>query len=356
MVIVLNCPNTYANDLQGLKDFCILRPKILKNILIMSLLKRSVLFLGVLFISVSLMGQSVADAGGLYNDGNTYYKEKDYSSAVTAYEEALEMARLVGSEADDLKGKIETQLVKAYYADATGLYKKKKFDEAIAAYEKTAVFAKEVGDTDRAKKSTTNIAKVRTTKGTSLLKQNKVDDAIVEFDKSLEIYPKYYKTFYGMMLAYKSKDDMTKMMENADKVIEYGGANSKAAKTVKKTKSTVSKALINAGAKEIQRERPAGAIQYINDSFKYADGGANAYYYLALAYSKEGKFDDAISAAQKAISIEPEKDKSDVYFALGLAYEGKGDNTNACDAYKKVTSGPNVEAAKYQMTQVIKCG
>ena len=79
------------------------------------------------------------------------------------------------------------------------------------------------------------------------------------------------------------------------------------------------------------------------------------HYYLALAYSKEKNYEDAISSAQKALSIEPDKDKSDVYFALGLAYEGKGDSTNACSAYKKVTTGPNVEAAKYQMTQVLKC-
>ncbi len=322
----------------------------------MSLLKRSVLFLGVLVFSVSLFAQTVGDAGSLYNDGNTYYKEKDYSSAASSYEQALEMAKLIGSDANELRGKIEEQLAKAYYADATELYKKKKFDEAIAAYKKTAAFAKEIGDEDRVKKSTKNIAKVRTTKGTELLKKNKADEALVEFEMSLELYPTYYKTFYGQMLAYKMKDDMGKMMESADKTIEYGSKSTKGQKTAMKAKSTASKSLVNAGAKEIQNEHPKEAIQYINDSFKYDEGDANAYYYLALAYSKANQFDEAISAAQKAISIDPEKDKSDVYFALGLAYEGKGDSANACGAYKKVTSGPNVEAAKYQMTQVLKCG
>ncbi len=44
-----------------------------------------------------------------------------------------------------------------------------------------------------------------------------------------------------------------------------------------------------------------------------------------------------------------------MYFALGQAYEGKGDAGGACTAYKNVTSGPNVEAAKYQITTVLKC-
>jgi len=44
-----------------------------------------------------------------------------------------------------------------------------------------------------------------------------------------------------------------------------------------------------------------------------------------------------------------------LYFVLGKAYEGKADNTAACTAYKNVTSGPNVKAAKYQIEIVIKC-
>ncbi len=44
-----------------------------------------------------------------------------------------------------------------------------------------------------------------------------------------------------------------------------------------------------------------------------------------------------------------------MYFALGQACEGVGNNADACAAYKNVTSGPNIEVAKYQITQVLKC-
>ncbi|MAZ93658.1 MAG: tetratricopeptide repeat protein [Bacteroidales bacterium] len=321
----------------------------------MSLSQKCLLFLGTALISLNINAQTVSDAGALYNEGNSYYKEKDYSDAITAYEDAMEIANLVGGDAEELKERIQTNLLKAYYGNATAFYKKGKFDEAISGYEKSYAYAEELGDSKKMTNSKNNIAKVRTSKGTSYLKNNMVDNAIAEFNMALEIYPTYYKTYYGMMLAYKSKGDLSKMVANADKVIEYGANNPKAAKTIAKTKSTVSKSLVNAGAKEIQKENATKAVEYINTSFTYASGSANAYYYLTLAYTIKNSWNKAISSAEKAININPTEDKSDIYFALGQAYEGNGDSSNACSAYKSVTNGPNVDAAKYQITQVLKC-
>jgi len=321
----------------------------------MSILKKTFLLITVVLFNFGVIAQTVEEAGAKYNEGNGYYKEKNFASAITAYEAAIGIANDAGADAAELKSKIEKQLLNSYYSEAKGQYKGGKFDASIALFEKTFALAEELGDASKSKNSKSYIAKVRTSKGSSLLKKNKVDDAFAEYTMAIEILPNYYKAYYGLMLVYKSQDDFTNMMTSADKVLELGEGNTKAEKTVKKTKSTTSKALVNAGAKEIQNGSAKKAIEFINNSFNYAPGNSNAYYYLALAYSKEKNWTEAISAAEKAISIEPEKDKGDIYFALGQAHEGNGDSANACAAYKNVTTGPNVEAAKYQMTQVLKC-
>ncbi len=305
--------------------------------------------------TITSMAQSVEDAGEMYNEGNGYYKEKDYASAITSYESAQKIAKEVGADAADLKVNIEKQLLNAYYSEAKNLYTKGKYDASIALFEKTYAFAEELGDAKKLKYSKLYIAKVRTSKGISLLGKSDVDNAFAELTMAIEIDPKYYKAYYGLMQVYKSQGNMESMMANADKVLELAEGNTKAAKTIKKTKSTASKSLVNAGAKELQNGNTKKAIEYINSSFNYSAGGSSAQYYLALAYIAEKTWDKAISAAQKAISMEPEKDKSDIHFALGQAYEGIGDSANACAAYKSVTSGGNVEAAKYQITQVLKC-
>jgi len=300
-----------------------------------------------------VMAQSIEEVGAKYNEGNGLYKEKDYTNAISAYESGIKLANEVGFEADDLKGKMETQLMNTYYKNGTQ-YKKIGLNAAIASLEKAYTLAGELGDDSMKTKSASVNSKLRAAKGNSLLKKNKLEEAFAEYEMAIDINPKCVKGFYGIGLVYKSKGDYKNMVINMDKVIEIGADNPKAAKTVKKAKSTTSKTLVNAGAKEIQREHGKKAAEYINMSFNYAPGNANAYYYLALAYSKTNNWDDAITAANKAIGLET-GDKGDIYFALGQAYEGKGDATAACTAYKSVTTGPNIEAAKYQMEQVLKC-
>jgi len=305
-------------------------------------------------LTVIVMAQSVEDAGAKYNEGNEFFKEKSYSNAITSYEAALSIANGAGEDAEELKGSIEKQLMNAYYKSGLSNYKGRKYDTAIALLEKAFALSEQLGDDSMKTKTITYIAKVRSTKGNSLLKKNKVDEAFAEYEMALEIKPTCVNAFYGKGLVYKSKDDMENMVASMDKVIEYGADNSKAAKTVKKAKSTASKALVNAGAKEIQKDHGKKAAEYINLSFNYAPGNAKAFYYLTLAYNNTQKWGDAIVAANKAISMETD-DNSDMYFALGQAYEGNGNADGACKAYSSVTSGPNVDAAQYQITQVLKC-
>ncbi len=309
---------------------------------------------GMMMFTFVVMAQSVEDAGAKYNEGNEFYKEKNYESAVTSYESALNIATKAGVDAEDLKANIEKQLMNAYLKYGLTQYKGHKFDAAIATLDKLYQLAEKLGNTSKQKQANSYIARVHTSKGGALLKNNKPQEAFAEYEMALELLPKYVKAYYGEGLVYKSQDDFTNMMIKMDKVIEYGANNPKAAKTVKRAKSTTAKTLVNAGAKEIQREHGKKAAEYINMSFKYASGNANAYYYLSIANVKTKSWDEAVVAANKAISLET-GDKGDLYFTLGQAYEGKGDTSNACEAYKNVTSGSNVEAAKYQITQVLKC-
>ena len=319
----------------------------------MSILRKSVLLLSIVLFTLVGIAQSVEEVGAKYNEGNGLYKEKDYKSAITAYEAGIKLASDVGADADDLKGKMETQLLNSYYKNGLQ-YKSIGLSASIASLEKAYALAGELGDDAMKTKSATTISKLRSAKGNSFLKKNKLDDAFAEYEMAIEINPSCVKGYYGEGLVYKTKNDLSNMMASMDKVIEVGADNPKAAKTIKKAKSTASKTLVNAGAKEIQKEHGKKAAEYINLSFKYAPGNANAYYYLSLAYNKTKSWDDAITAANKAISMET-GEKGNIYFVLGQSYEGKGDAAGACSAYKNVTNGDNVESAKYQMTQVLKC-
>ena len=319
------------------------------------MLKKSLILVGILVFASTVFAQSVDEVGAKYNEGNENYNAKDYAQAVVAYKEGLELAKQVGLEADDLKASIEKQLGNAYYKNGISLYKAKDLDGSITVLDKGYDFAKEMNDAKLQKKFVSVIAQVRSKKGDALRKEKKLDEALAEYQMGLDVKPTCVKAFYGQGLVYKEKGDMEKMMESMDKVIENGEGNSKAAKTVAAAKTTAAKTLYNTALTALQNNQAGKAITYLNDSFKYADGNADTYYYLSVSYNKTKKWDDALKAAEKALTLK-EGDKSEIYFEQGQAFEGKGDNANACGAYKKVSSGANVEAAKYKITQTLKCG
>jgi len=318
------------------------------------MLKKSLMMLGLVVFVLGLSAQSVEEAGTKYNEGNEFVKEKNYEAAVPVYEQALKIADEAGPDAADLKSNIETQLGNAYYRAGIDLYKGKKIKASIAMLEKGYAFAGQVGDDDLKGKTADLVSQLRSKLGDSLRKKNQLDDAYAEYEMALEIDPTCVKAVYGEGLVFKEKDNLDKMLEKMDKVIKMSDGDEKLQKLADAARKTSSNALEVAGAKELQNGNAEKAIQLINQSMTYLDGEANTYYYLLLAYNKINDWDNAIASGTKALELKKD-DKSEIYFGLGQANEGKGDSAAACSAYKNVTSGPNVEAAKYQMTQVLKC-
>lgn len=318
------------------------------------MLKKSLMLLGLVVLSLGVFAQTVEEAGAKYNEGNEQMKAKNYAGAVTTFEAALKLAKGAGPDAEDLKGNIENQLMNAYYRNGISKYKAKKYDASISEFQKSIGLAKQLGDTDMEDKLVVIQAKVLSSKGLSELKDNELDAAYASFDQAHKIKSNCVISYYGKGLVWKERGDMNQMMTAMDKAIEYAATEPKMSKYADKAKSASSMALLATATEEITREHGKEAAKYINDSFKYKAGDADAYYYLTIAYNKSKDFSNAIESANKALSMK-EGDKSGIYFELGQALKGSGDTSGACDAFKKVTSGPNVDAAKYEITQTLKC-
>lgn len=318
--------------------------KNLKKVLIL-------LFVGLMSFTYA---QDMNAAGEAFNEGNNAIKAKDYAGAVGYYESSLDECGMIGADAADLQANVEKQLTKAYYYNAQILYKKKKFDASIAEFNKAIEAAGVSNDTKTAGKAKNFIPKVYASQGMTLVKEKKYDESLVIFEKALGSKSACVNAYYGMGLAYKGKEDIDAAVESFDNAVKNGEGNPKAEKTVKKAKSAAQKTLEANAAKELQIEHTQKAIDYLNKATTYGAGSANTYYMLALAYNKKSKFDDAIKAATQALATEG-VDGNSVNFELGKAYEGKGDAANACASYKKVTGGPNVKAAEFQVKEVLKC-
>ncbi len=309
------------------------------------------LFATAMFNLPALMAQDLTAAADAFNQGLQFSRDGNHTEALNQYKKTMEMCAQLGDEGVELGLKAEQQLPGAYFNVAKGLFDEKKYTEAIPNFEESARYADQMGETKTADASRTYLAGIYTALGNAGLKAEKLPEAINDYNKAIGFKPDYYKAYYGLGLVYKKQDDLPKMKEALDQVISMGGQDSK---TIDNAKNAAASAYLNAGAKALQSKNYTEASENLQASLEYDAADAKAYYYLALARNGAGNWDEAIAAATKALELQTE-DKSDIYFELGKSYEKKGDNAAACDAYKKVTSGNNVEPARYQVEQVLKC-
>ncbi len=312
---------------------------------------RLILVVVVVLTSTAIFSQTLDQAGEVFNQAIQFSKDANYTEALKSYQSAIQICDQLGDEGLELKIKAEQQLPSTYFNIAKGLYEVKKYTEAIPQFEEAANWADKNGETKTADASRTYVAGIYTALGNADLKAESYDQALEKYNKALSAKPEYYKAYYGMGLTYKKQDDLPMMKEALDKVITMGGDD---AKTIGQAKDAAASAYLNTGAKALQATGYTKAIENLNASLEYDTTNYKAFYYLALSYNGAGKYDDAIAAAGKALELNTE-DKSDIYFEMGVSYEKKGDNANACASYKKVTGGNNVAAAKYQIEQVLKC-
>ncbi|MCD4774067.1 MAG: hypothetical protein K8R41_11870 [Bacteroidales bacterium] len=309
--------------------------------------------LTVLFLSFSIFAfsQTKDEAGNALNDGIKFAKNGDISAAIQSYNSCVDFCNSIGAEGDELKSKAQGQLISLHYKEGISFYKGKKFADAISKFEISAKIAKETGDNKAVKKANNMIPKIYYSKGMTLLKNKDFINALASFNKSIKLSPAYTKAYYGNVLVYKYQDDADNIILATNKIMEIGKEDDK---YVNKAKSVTHKYFLATGTEALKKMNYSDAIKYLNLSMDYGTANADTYYYLALANNGLKKWDDAVSFANKAIEIK-EGGKSDIYFVLGKALEGKVDNAAACNAFKKVTDGPNVDAAKYQIEHILKC-
>ncbi len=316
----------------------------------MRIMNKLKLILSVAFLSVTMVvfSQTINEAGEAFNNGSTHFKAKNYTSAIEEFNKCIKICNGLGSEGDDLLMRAESSLVFSYISVGKDQYRAKKFDNAITSF-KTA-YDKSLDD--KVKKSAQQyLSRVYNSKATAFYSAKKYPDALKAYDKSLEFDGKYVKAVYGKALVYRKQGNVAAFKSEVDKIIAMAPANDE---TVVKTKSTASKFFADEGGKAIQESNFQKAVEMLNTGFSYKDGNSQAYYFAAVAYNGLSQWQNAIEAGKKAVKME-KKDKSKVYFELAKAYEGIGDNTQACASYKNVVDGPNLAAAKHKITVELKC-
>lgn len=303
-----------------------------------------------IMLAMGISAQDLNDAGKAYNKAIELSKENKTYEAIEKYQKCADISAELGDVGEGLKVKAETQITSLYMKLGVDAYKAKTYDTAISLFKLSVKNADASGNEESSKKAKSYIATSLSAKGNNLYREKKYEEALNIFTEAIEYNPEYFKAYYGKAICYNKIGNTEGLEEAVSKVIELGGED----KTVEKSKNLAATYFLNLSGKAIQAESYREAAMFAKKCTEYNYLEPTAYYYQALSLNNFASYGDAIKAVEGGLKAE-KGDQSNLYFELGRAYEGTGNTAKACEAYGKVTDGPNVGAAEYQRTTVLSC-
>jgi len=306
-------------------------------------------------LSVVAFSQTKQDVAKAYNAGAGLMKTNP-QAAIDSLQKGIEIASQVGSEADEYKQMAEGLLPDSYYQLGIKKYKSKDLEGAAEAFQKAADAGAKYGDADVKSKAEKIIPQLYFAVGNNEYKNKNYDAAIASFEKAIAINPNYDKAYFGEFLVYRAQENTDKLIEAADKTIETSKATNDNA-ILNKVQSTARDYLVVAAAKFKDKNELDKALELTKKALEYDPEYKEAHYLLATIYNKQSKWDEAIASANEALKYENggAEAKARIYYELGTAYAGKGENSAACDAFKKAAVGNYAQSANYQIKNVLKC-
>ncbi|MBN1596792.1 MAG: hypothetical protein JW894_00715 [Bacteroidales bacterium] len=316
------------------------------------------IFIGILFCAVSaISAQSLEEARALYNEGGTAMSESDLETAVQKFNECIEMCAVLyeeeeSIEAEELMFTVQQNVPKLYLQISQQKAQEKDYNGSLENAIRAKESANEIGNEDIASKASDLMVKIYYSFGLSNYKAKKPDEALANLDNAIEQDENYFKAHYLKVVILKDKGDNEALIAATKDVVNASGKNDE---TREKTISFTANYFYNEGVKAKQASEYDKAVKYINTSLEFNAENPDSYYLLVTIYNSQEKWDKTIAAGKEGLKCTGESDKVKFYYELGNAYYGNGDNTSACEAYKKAAVGDYEEYAKYQMEHVVKC-
>ena len=307
-------------------------------------------------LTMNVFAQSAEEAYDLYQQGIKAVGEKNYEAAIKDLTASLTMYEAITDleGAEVVKESAQKALAQTYYAYAVSLNQEKEFDKAIEQFKNAENFAVATNNEEIADRASSFVGRVYLAKASATFTDKQYDETIAAADEVLKMDAENEMAYFWRGRAYREQGDLTKMKADLDKCMELSKDDEQKEKTYSNAAKIAGAAYMAAGADALKAKKYTDAIANLEIATSYPEINANAFYYLAVAYNALSKWNDAVTAAEKALTMDL-KDPSATYFELGKAYEGAGKKTEACAAYKKVTSEQYKKNAEYQMQTVLKC-
>jgi tetratricopeptide (TPR) repeat protein len=328
----------------------------LKNLILSGLIT----FLTLIIFTDISSGQTLIEAKEAFNEGVSAIQSNNFDEAILQFNKCMEIYSELDEEdsieAEGMIIQIESKLPALYYQVAMNLYKEKRIDEAIEKFIETSEIAEKYDDQSTSQRASKVVPQLYYQRAGTKYDNDDFEGALEDYNKAIEFKPDYDKAFYMKSLVYKKLNDEEGFLESTRKAIEFGEkANNES--VAASAKESGSKYFLLKANEAKSAEKYSEAKKYIDLAIEFDSENPVAYYLLAFVNNQLNNYDNAIEAANKALTYEDDdpEEKAKIYYEIANALKEKGENSKACDTYKKAAYGAYKEAAEYQIKYVLEC-
>ena len=314
------------------------------------IMKKIFLFFAAVVMTAGVMSaQDINQATEAYNNGAMELQMGNNAAAIENFQTALTMGEALGDEAADLVANCKKAISSAYLSMAKDLYNAKDFEGAVTAFQQAKEVAEGYGEAEIAAEAAELIGQTEmlkyNTEGKAAMKVKDFATAITCFSKVLEMDPANGATAIQLGQAYMNSGKL----DEAIAALETAKANGQEANAVKLISNIyLKKAQAANKAKNYQE-----VIDFATKSNEALENG-NAYKLTASALQKLGKNNECIAAYEKYLEVTPNaKDASGIICTIAVLYQQAGDKAKAKEYYQKIVNDPQFGATAQEQLKTL---
>lgn len=335
----------------------------------MKLFKTSLatMLLGLFIVGLTsnVEAQDKRQAVKLYNQALELVNSGDYQQAISTFEQAINEAEKLGEAGQDIKQRAQKQLPTTYYQIALKNYKEfqssksiSSLDATIEAFRQAGDIAEQYGNTQIAEKVPGVITQLMYNKSLLQYQQKNYEAALATLNQVIERNANYAQAYYQKGIVTKNMEggSLDEALGYFDKAIQVAQQNNNS-QLVNRAKEAAASELLYQGSQAVSNKEYSRGVTLLKRALEYNPDSASAYYRLSEAYNAQQQWQQAVTAANKAIELSNSgrADEAKNYFALGVAYQGLGQIADACEAFNNAAYGSFRDSAEHKMEYELKC-
>ena len=315
-------------------------------------MKKIILAMAAFACSMSLMtAQDLATDTATYNSGAEALTMGNKTSALEYFQKALTMAEALGDEGADVVANCKSAIPSVILSIGKEFYNNKDFSNAKAKFVEAAEVAKKYGNqevTAEVESLLPTVGKrIALAKVNDAMKTKDIAGVLAGYEEAMAIDTTDANTAlkYGQFLGNAGKfDDAVKYLELAARHGQEGNA-----------KAVLSTTFLKKAAAQLKAGKYADAVTFAEKAISYKEN-AQAYLIAGQASQKANKNADAIANFEKYLEAAPTaKNAGAIAFTVGALYQQTGNKAKAVEFYKKVEADPQFGAqAKTLITSLSK--